>query len=62
MKTLVSEYNNRKYKNVEIVENIDSLPCDAVQIDTILDSDSMTRYAIYKDSSCLYYAINEDED
>ena len=62
MKTLISEYNNRKYKNVEIVENADSLPNDALQCDSILDSESMTRYTIYKDLSGLYYAISEDED
>lgn len=61
MKTIKSEYNDRKYKNVELIENADSLPNDARLIDTILDSDSMIRYSIYKDSSGLLYAMNDDD-
>lgn len=61
MKTIRSTYNDRSYK-VEIIENIDSLPCDAMRIDSILDDKTMNYFTVYKDSSGLYYAINEDED
>ena len=61
MKTIKSVYNNKSYK-VEIVKNINSLPCDAKQVDSILDSKTMNYYAVYKDSSCLYYAVNDDEN
>jgi hypothetical protein len=61
IKTIKSEYNNRSYK-VEIIKNTDFLPCDARQIDSILDSKTMNYYTIYQDSSGLYYAINDDEN
>ena len=59
MKTIKSEYNDRKYK-VEIVESINALPCDAKQCDTILDDKTLIMYAIYKDGNNFYYAINDD--
>ena len=61
IKTIKSTYNDKSYK-VEIVENVDSLPCDARQADSILDNKTMNYYTVYKDSSGLYYAVNDDEN
>ena len=60
IKTIRSTYNDKSYK-VEIVGNTDSLPCDAMRIDSILDAKTMNYFTVYKDSSGLYYAINDDE-
>lgn len=60
MKTLKDYYNGNTFRKVEIVESIEALPRDYTFITCILDSKTMSRYNIYKDSNNFYYAINED--
>lgn len=58
MKRITSKYSGNFYE-VEILENAEVLPYDAVFVTSLLDDITEIMYQVYKDNIGNYYAIEE---